>query len=567
MSARDQAGLTAGFLRFLHRAGSRVKTVYFGAMAVWTVIHGLPLVVGLAIANLIDHAGRAVDAAVWWLLGLTVGLMVLRAVVLWGGLAMTFTLIFRVSSWLKLTVLGRLTGDSVAGGPALGDGDMLNRLREDTDEIGGLLEWTTDLIYRSVLLVVGIVVLLRTDPVTTLPLVLLLGGLWASVHLKRRVARLQEETRVAQGDIAATIADLLGGVRDLRLTGTMPGRLDDLTGRFGARRRSQVRHQVAADLMGDLFRNTVMIGTAAVLLTVSARIVSGEFTIGKLVLFLTYIAWLGEQMFFFGYILARLQSGRVSYGRLGALVPGEPRPPAPVPAGQPLTELTVTGLTCAPRPGRRAPEPVTFSVRPGDLVVITGKVGTGKSTLLRCLLGMQPDVRGSVRWNGFEVVGTGALLRSPLVGYARQSPRFFAGTVRSNLLLGRTDLGPEQLVAALDAVRLSPGSTGLPDGLDTVLDSGEARQISGGQRQRLALARMLCHPAQLYVVDDGDSSLDAATARLLWQTLPREWPGAWVVVSHNPDLIAAADTVVTLERLPSTTDVARARETLEGQPS
>ena len=94
---------------------------------------------------------------------------------------------------------------------------------------------------------------------------------------------------------------------------------------------------------------------------------------------------------------------------------------------------------------------------------------------------------------------------------------------------------------ALAGVHLSPGSSELPGGLDTVLDSGEARQISGGQRQRLALARMLCHPAQVYVVDDCDSSIDGPTARQIWQTLPAQWPGAWIVVSHNPDLLRSEE--------------------------
>jgi ATP-binding cassette, subfamily B, bacterial len=548
VTAQD-ADLSAGFLTFLHRAGARIKATYFGAMGLWAVIHGLPLAVGLVIAKLIDNATGGVDSTTWVLLDLTVGLMALRGLLLWGGLALTFTLIFQVSSWIKVTVLGRVLDAPVPTEAARRTGDVVNRLRDDTDEIGGLLEWSTDLIYRSVLVLIAVVVLLRTDVITTLPLILLLGGLLASVYLKRRVGQLQEETRTQQGDISATMTDLLAGVRDLRLSAAMPGRMTELTQRFDRRRRTQVRQQVFAELMSDLFRNTVVVGTAAVLLTVSVRIVDGEFTIGKLVLFLTYIAWLGEQMYFFGYILARLQSGRVSYERLGELVPGSTGADGAddtVPDG-PLTELAVTDLTCMPADdGGRPPAPISFTVRPGQLIAITGEVGAGKSTLVRCLLGTQAGILGSIRWNGVELVGRPSALRTPMVSLSRQSPRFLAGTVRENLLLGAIEVGPEQLKAALEAVRLGPGEGGLPDGPQTVLDSGEAGQISGGQRQRLALARMLCHPAQLYVVDDSDSSLDAATARHIWQTLPTTWPGAWVVVSHNADLLAAADHVVTV---------------------
>ncbi|EDY49100.1 ATP-binding cassette domain-containing protein [Streptomyces clavuligerus] len=552
MSRMDDGLGRDTFWAFLNRVSGRFRGLYLSAMGIWTVIHGLPLIIGLVTARLIDGADEAVDSTVWWLLGLTVGLMVLRAAVLMGGLRLTFTLIFRISSWIKVQVLGQVLRTPSWRSTARGDGDILNRLREDTDEIGGLLEWSTDLIYRSVLLVAAIAVLVSTDPVMTLPLVLLLGGLWASVHLKRRVGALREDIRAQQGEISATVTDVLTGIRDVRLSDTVEGRLRALDRRFAARRATQVRHQIYADLTSDLFRITVMVGTAAVLLIVSVRIANGEFSIGKLVLFLTYIAWLGEQMFFFGYILARVQSGRVSYGRLSGLVGTAAAAGMPAAAAEPLTELKVTGLTRAPGPGTTASPPVSFTVRPGQLVAITGEVGSGKSTLVRGLLGLGTDVRGSVRWNGREIAGDAAYFRAPRVGYARQSPRFLRGTVSENLALGSSDVTTEQMERALAAVRLAPGSSGLPAGLDTLLDSGEARQISGGQRQRLALARMLCRPAQVYVVDDCDSSLDAPTARLIWETLPAQWPGAWIVVSHNPDLLAMADVVVTVVREPET---------------
>ncbi len=536
----------AAFPAFLRGAGRRIRGLYLSAMGAWSLIYGLPLVVGALISAMLDHAANPpVGRATWWLLGFAVALMVVRAVALWAGLQLTFVLIFRTSSWIKAQVLVRLLGRPVAHGPQLGAGDILNRLRDDSDEIGGLLEWTTDLIYRSVLLVVAIAVLATADLVMTLPLVLLAGGLWASVLLKQRVAVAQRETRVRQGIIGAEITDTLSGVRDLRLADALEGRLAGLVRRFAWRREVQLRHQVYMDLLSDLFLNLVTIGTGVVLLTVSFQVAHGTFSIGKLALFVTYASWLGQQMSFFGKILARYQNGRVSYGRLGALA-GADEPAAPGGPG-PLRELVVTGLTCAAPEGAGAPRPVDFRVRPGQLVAVTGEIGSGKSLVVRSLLGLQPGVSGSVRWNGEEVAGERGVLGAPRVGYARQQARFVHGSLLDNLTLGE-DLPRDRVEAAMSAVCLEGGSAELPLGLETWIDSGSATQLSGGQLQRLSLARMLCRPADLYVVDDCDSSLDGPTARQVWRTLPRDWPGAWVVVSHNPDLIAAADVVVTVER-------------------
>lgn len=553
-TVRGQARQPLGagpFNRFLLLAGRRLKGLYLSAVGSWTVIYALPLVLGLVISRLIDRAGTgSVDSGTWWLLVLAVGLMAVRAVVLWGGLQLTFVLIFKTSAWLKVRALFGLLGRPQARNSAASSGDTINRLRDDTDEIGGLLEWTTDLIYRSVLLVVAVSVLIATDVVMSIPLVLLLGGLLASVSLKNRVASLQTQTRVQQGLIGGAITDTLTGIRDLRLSGAITGRMARLERSFAERRRVQQRHQVFADLLSDLFRNLVVIGTAVVLLTATVRIGSGDLTIGDLVLFMTYSSWLGQQMFFFGKILARYQSGKVSHHRLTAMSNGaEPTAHHQVPV-EPLRELTVIGLTRGAPDGGPAPEPVDLSLRPGQLVAITGDIGAGKSTVVRALLALQPDAAGQVRWNDTDITGDRTRLGTPHVSYARQSPRFVVGTVRDNLRLGDDGITEERMHRALTAVHLRPGTSELPEGLDTFLDSGEASRLSGGQRQRLALARMLCRPAELYVVDDCDSSLDGPTARDIWQNVPRMWPGAWVVVSHNPDLLAQATTVVRVNRLP-----------------
>lgn len=537
------------FGRFLVHAVGQAKGPYLVVVATWTAVYGLPLVIGLVLSRLIDRAAAGlVDSTTWWLLALAVGLMALRAVVLWGALQVTFVLIFRISSWLKILVLRGLLNRPAARDKAVSNGETINRLRDDTEEIGGLLEWTTDLSYRTVLIVIAVTVLATTDLVMTIPLLLLLVGLLASVFLKNRVTALQTQIRVEQGRIGGAITDTLTGIRDLRLSGAITGRMARLEQRFAGRRSLQLRYQVFADLLSDLFRNLVMLGIAVVLLTASVRIAAGEFTIGELVLFITYSSWLGQHMSFFGKIFARYQGGKVSYQRLAETSSGsEYALPRDV-SVEPLRVLTASSLTRTAAEGGSAPEPVDFTVRPGELVVIVGAIGAGKSTVVRALLGQQPDGAGEVHWNGTAVTGDRSRLSAPHIGYARQSPRFVAGTVRDNLRLGDESITEACMGRALIAVHLSPGTPNLPEGLDTVINSGEASRLSGGQRQRLALARMLCRPAEVYLVDDCDSSVDGPTARDIWQTVIREWPRAWVVVSHNPDLLALADTVVRVTR-------------------
>jgi ATP-binding cassette subfamily B protein len=542
-AALEAPRLVPGLLRLIRR----FTPLYLCTMLVWTVIHGLPLLVGYAIGALLDHAvAQPTSSGTWWLLALAIGAMVARSLVLLLGLNLDFTLIFKASARLKESALAALTGRATAHGPRLTIGEVLNRIRSDSDEVAEFLGWSADFIYRTVLLIIALVVLVRTDWVTTVALLPMIGGLWAATVLKSRVNGLAGEKRTQQGHIAARITDILTGIRDLRLGGRIDWHVEHLSEAFTTRRAVQARHQMYTDLLSGLFRNIVMFGTAIVLIVVSSRLVSGEFTIGDLALFLTYIGWLSEQIFFFGRAMARYQNASVSYERIGALTAGQVILPSTV--DDPLTELSVTGLVYQPAQGGPASAPVDFTATPGQVVVLTGEIGSGKSTVLRGLLGMQPDVTGSVRWNGREVLGDEGWWRSPRVGYARQAAGFVGGSVRENLALGNAGIDEATMTRALAAVSLEPGSAELPDGLDTQVGAGGAGQLSGGQRQRLALARMLSRPAEVYVVDDCDSSLDPATARALWQRLPERWPGLWIVASHNPHLIAAADQVITLRR-------------------
>lgn len=458
---RNELG-TASFNRFLLVCGTKIKWLYLGATTSWSAVYGLPLVSGALIAILLESVSQArPTASAYWLLGLIVALLVLRSVALWIGLQSTFVLIFRTSAWIKVTILNRMLRRPSSESKIRDKGEVLNRIRDDTDEIGGLLEWTTDLFYRSILVVIAVTTLALTDIVMTIPLALLLLGFWASIALKQRVEKLQAEIRRRQGLIGAEIADLQTGIRDLRLTNVLGVRLQTLEERFTWRRKVQLSHQVYMDLLSDLFRNLVMIGTAVVLITVTVRISDGSFSVGKLALFITYAGWLSKQVYFFGRILARYQSGTVSYSRLAELAPPADGDSAVVgrEVGQPLRELAVSGLVCHVSSSHRRPAPVSFTIRPGQLVVITGEIGSGKSTLIRALLGHQEEALGTVTWNGVDVTRDQRWLSSPRVAYARQQSRFLQGTIRENLLLG-TELPEERLTEIAELVRLRLGVFG-----------------------------------------------------------------------------------------------------------
>jgi len=218
-----------------------------------------------------------------------------------------------------------------------------------------------------------------------------------------------------------------------------------------------------------------------------------------------------------------------------------------------LEMLEVRDLTCvfsAPNggPAQRGVREASFTLRRGEFLVLTGQIGSGKTTLVRTLLGLLPAQSGEIRWNGQVVTQPAAFFRPPRCSYTSQVPRLFSDPLRVNILMGL----PEERVDLAGAVRLSVLEADiamLEKGLDTVVGPKGIR-LSGGQVQRAAAARMFVRDPELLVLDDLSSALDVETERTLWENLEehrRKTGAACLVVSHRRAALRRADRILVLK--------------------
>lgn len=221
------------------------------------------------------------------------------------------------------------------------------------------------------------------------------------------------------------------------------------------------------------------------------------------------------------------------------LVQGTAPDPAPTPR-VPLQRLELRGMSAVHDDGTLGVTGVDLDVDAGDLVLLLGQVGSGKSSLLAALAGLV-DHRGSVRWNGLEVEDAEVFLRPGQVAHVAQVPRVLSGTFADNVLLDHTvERGLDAAVA--DArLRRDLEEAGGPH----ALVGHRGVRLSGGQVQRLALARALATDAELLLADDVSSALDAATELELWEALRGR--GTTVVgATSKRAALARADRVVVL---------------------
>ncbi|MBY9077410.1 ABC transporter ATP-binding protein [Paenibacillus sp. HN-1] len=211
----------------------------------------------------------------------------------------------------------------------------------------------------------------------------------------------------------------------------------------------------------------------------------------------------------------------------------------------PLAELSVRGLTYRYPETGRGIQDIDLDLRRGSFTVITGMIGSGKTTLVRTLLGLLPADAGDIRWNGRRVGRPADFFVPPQSAYTAQIPRLYSDTLRSNILLGIPEQ-PGRLTQAIHAAVMEEDVPHLQNGLDTMVGPRGVK-LSGGQAQRTAAARMLVREAQLYVFDDLSSALDVETERRLWERLSLiRGHTACLVVSHRKAAFTRADHVIVL---------------------
>jgi ATP-binding cassette subfamily C protein LapB len=188
-----------------------------------------------------------------------------------------------------------------------------------------------------------------------------------------------------------------------------------------------------------------------------------------------------------------------------------------------------------------------FTVQPGERVGVIGSVGSGKSTLLKLFAGVIKASKGVVCLDGMDVQHIAADRRSELIGYLPQTTRLISGTLRQNLTLGLPYVAEDVLMAAIQTTGLAEQIAGRPEGLDARISEG-GEGLSGGQKQLVALTRLLLCQSSLWLLDEPTSSMDEGTEERCLMALKQHVRSGQtlVLVTHKARLLDLVDRLVVL---------------------
>lgn len=281
------------------------------------------------------------------------------------------------------------------------------------------------------------------------------------------------------------------------------------------------------------------------------RIDSGDMEIGALTAFLSYLMQILMAVMMATFMFMMVPRAEVCAERIHEVLSTDT---SVVPAVAPVTELRAHGHLELRGAGFRYPgaeEPVLRNVslvaRPGEVTAVIGSTGSGKSTLLGLIPRLFDATEGEVLIGGVDVREADPTLIARTVGLVPQKPYLFSGTIASNLRYGRPDATDEELWAALETAQAREFVEAMEEGLEAPIAQGGSN-VSGGQRQRLAIARTLVRKPEIYLFDDSFSALDYATDARLRAALSRETGDATVlVVAQRVSTIRDADRIVVLD--------------------
>ena len=275
----------------------------------------------------------------------------------------------------------------------------------------------------------------------------------------------------------------------------------------------------------------------------------GQFTVGELVTFITYLDMLVWPLQAMGYLFNISQRGAVSYERIESLLAQESDV---IEVASPIKDIkngrldySIQEFAYDDRPTLRD---IHFSIDQGQTLGIVGVTGSGKTTLLRLLLREQDIQEGGIYLAGHDIRDYGLSALRSLIGYVPQDQILFATSIRDNIRFGNPSLSDEDVIAVTKLCGIYEDIMQMPDGFDTLVGE-RGVSLSGGQKQRLAMCRALILNPDILILDDSLSAVDAKTEHLILDNLKRERSGkTTLITAHRLSAVVHADLILVLDQ-------------------
>lgn len=447
-----------------------------------------------------------------------------------------------VNRRMKEVLYGSLVRKSRRSLGQEGEGGALTKAILDVDDcVEGMRKFTTEIFDTGVALAAYTGMLLWYDwRLALLCLIFPPVSYLTAEKMKKTVQRTGAAYKVQAGMLSTATLDRAQNEITYRVFGREKERAEAYEENLSSYEKAAVRASLWNAVMPPLYRIISMTGVLFILYFGQKNVLGNGWKAWDIAAFTTFLACfvkLSVKSSSAAKLFNAVHKAQVSWKRICPLLhPAEQK--GTNEASKP-GELTVEHLSFAYEDGKKILEDISFKAKPGQIIGITGPVACGKSTLGKAFLCEYP-YEGQILFAGEELQKMEPAKRNGVVGYLGHDPELFHDTIENNILLGEK----KQAADFLRMVCLDQEVEEMPEKEQTMLGTGNVR-LSGGQAQRLALARTLCHKKPILVLDDPFSALDKKTERQVFGQLRREaGDGIVLLISHRLYLFPQLDQVI-----------------------
>jgi ATP-binding cassette subfamily B protein len=447
-------------------------------------------------------------------------------------------------------------------------GDLVTRM---TDDVADKLSWFACSgifrFYEALLMVIFTLAMMASiNPWLTLwsaaPLPLLIVIFFKSAtlldkrydHLQTRISRFNDFMEAC-----------FSGIRVIKAYVKESDQKKRFAEAISDRRNAEISAIRATTVVDSLYMYIWQFGTIIVILAGGFMVMNARLSSGELVAFIYYVVYLTFNMFDIGQFLVKSRQSSVSIDRLVEL---EKVPPLVKDEGRLAIDSNIKGnlafnnvsFAFAETPTRtesgsgpassgprRIINDISIEIPAGRKVALVGKIGSGKSWVANMIPRYVDPTYGAVILDGHDIREYRLDDLRRHIGFVPQEPSLFSDTVRNNVVFGREWVTEADVIRAIDVAQFSSDIKGFPGGLDTQIGT-RGMSISGGQKQRLGLARALAGRPRILILDDCTSALDSQTEAALWRKLESAIPDMTVIlITHRTDTLEGVDWIYVLE--------------------
>lgn len=492
-------------------------------------------------------SGGEFVGGVWILAGLAITKGLFRYLEQFTGHAVAF----RLLSELRIDTYRHIEPLAPAGLETDRTGDLVARVVGDVDRVEPFYAHTIAPLASAITvpIVAAVGLALVVDPVVALaflPFPMLMVGAAPWIRSKH-VATSSSEARRLSGEAGAILTDAVQGSREIAVLDAgdrIAERIDAVADASDSVRRGLARIAAVRAVLVDLLAGAAVIVVAAVAL---ARLGTGSLDLGAVAGAIT-VAWVGTgPARALEDIVPDLEQALAAARRLFELADRVPAPrPRTAEVGPADGSVVFDGVTV--RIGdREALTGIDATIDAGSLVAVVGPSGSGKTTLVETLLRFREPVAGSVVIGGADVRTLPDSSLRTAVTLVPQRPELFFGSIADNLRLARPEATDDELWSVLDRASLSDWVRSLDHGLDSAVGELGAT-MSGGQRQRLAIARAWLREPEILILDEATSELDPEAETRIWDVLRAErGRRTIIVVAHRIATVQDVDDILVLD--------------------